>query len=135
MTLQDFLDKNFTHITLDNIIKNSNGSIITVPQLNVELTIGLISTNNKEEFSKLAFHYAPAGTIIEPLDEDWYTTRILLVRNLLTEKLLKDQRARHYLDILSRRDKEHWQDTSKQKEVKVESKSQDINIVIRDWNE
>ena len=60
---------------------------------------------------------------------------MVVVRNLLTEKLLKDQRAKHYLDILARRDKEHWVDTSKQKELKVESKSQDINIVIRDWNE
>ena len=133
MTLQDYLDKNFNHITLDNLIKNSNGSIITVPQVNVDLTIGLISTNNKEEFAKLAFHYAPAGTIIEPLDNDWYETRLLLVRNLLTEKLLKDQRARHYLEILSRRDKDHWQDTSKQKEVKFESKSQDINITISEF--
>lgn len=135
MTLQDFLNNNFKHITLDTMIKNPNGSIITVPQVNVDLTIGIISTNNKEEFAKLAFHYAPAGTIIEPLDDDWYETRVLLVRNLLTSKLLKDQRARHYLDILARRDKDHWVDTSKQKEVKVESKSQDINIVIRDWNE
>lgn len=135
MTLQDYLNNNFKHITLDNLIKSSNGSIITVPQVNVDLTIGIISTNNKEEFAKLAFHYAPAGTIIEPLDDDWYETRVLLVRNLLTEKLLKDQRAKHYLDILARRDKEHWVDTSKQKELKVESKSQDINIVIRDWNE
>lgn len=135
MTLQDYLNNNFKHITLDTLIKNPNGSIITVPQVNVDLTIGIISTNNKEEFAKLAFHYAPAGTIIEPLDDDWYETRVLLVRNLLTEKLLKDQRAKHYLDILSRRDKEHWQDTSKQKELKVESKSQDINIIIRDWNE
>ena len=133
MTLQDFLNNNFKHITLDTMIKNPNGSIITVPQLNVDLTIGIISTNNKEEFAKLAFHYAPAGTIIEPLDDDWYETRVLLVRNLLTEKLLKDQRARHYLEILSRRDKDHWQDTSKQKEVKVESKSQDINITISEF--
>jgi len=135
MTLQDYLNNNFKHITLDTLIKSPNGSIITVPQVNVDLTIGIISTNNKEEFAKLAFHYAPAGTIIEPLDDDWYETRVLLVRNLLTEKLLKDQRAKHYLDILARRDKEHWVDTSKQKELKVESKSQDINIVIRDWNE
>lgn len=133
MTLQDYLNNNFKHITLDTLIKNPNGSIITVPQVNVDLTIGIISTNNKEEFAKLAFHYAPAGTIIEPLEDDWYDTRVLLVRNLLTEKLLKDQRARHYLDILSRRDKEHWQDTSKQKEVKVESKSQDIHISISEF--
>lgn len=135
MTLQDYLNNNFKHITLDTMIKNPNGSIITVPQLNVDLTIGIISTNSKDEFAKLAFHYAPAGTIIEPLDDDWYETRVLLVRNLLTEKLLKDQRAKHYLDILARRDKGHWQDTSKQKELKVESKSQDINIVIKDWND
>lgn len=133
MTLQDWLKDNYTHITIDTTIMNPNGSLLSVPKLNVDLTIGLISTNNKEEFAKLAFHYAPLGTIIEPLDDNWYETRVLLVRNLLTEKLLKDQRARHYLDILSRRDKEHWQDTSKQKEVKVESKSQDINITISEF--
>lgn len=134
MTLQDYLNNNFKHITLDPVI-NTGTSILTVPKVNVDLTIGLISTNNKEEFAKLAFHYAPVGTIIEPLDDDWYETHILLVRNLLTEKLLKDSRAKHYLDILARRDKEHWQDLNKQKELKVESKSQDINIVIRDWND
>lgn len=133
MTLQAWLKDNYTHITIDTTIMNPNGSLLSVPKLNVDLTIGLISTNNKEEFAKLAFHYAPLGTIIEPLEDDWYETRVLLVRNLLTEKLLKDQRARHYLDILSRRDKEHWQDTSKQKEVKVESKSQDINITISEF--
>ena len=132
MTLQEFLNDNFKHITLDPVI-NTGSSILTVPKLNVDLTIGLISTNNAEEFAKLAFHYAPVGTIIEPLDEDWYDTHILLVRNLLTEKLLKDNRARHYLDILARRDKDHWIDTSKQKEVKVESKSQDIKISIVDF--
>jgi exonuclease I len=133
MTLQDWLKQNFAHVTLDTTIMGANGTLLSVPKLNVDLTIGIISTNNKEEFAKLAFHYAPLGTIIEPLEDDWYETRVLLVRNLLTEKLLKDQRARHYLDILSRRDKEHWQDTSKQKEVKVESKSQDIHISISEF--
>lgn len=133
MTLQDWLKENFTHVTLDTMIMGANGTLLSVPKLNVDLTIGIISTNNKEEFAKLAFHYAPLGTIIEPLEDDWYETRVLLVRSLLTEKLLKDQRARHYLDILSRRDKEHWQDTSKQKEVKVESKSQDIHISISEF--
>lgn len=132
MTLQDFLNNNFKHITLDPVI-NTGSSILTVPKLNVDLTIGLISTNNAEEFAKLAFHYAPVGTIIEPLDDDWYETHILLVRNLLTEKLLKDSRAKHYLDILQRRDKEHWQDDSKNKQVQVQSKSQDINIIISDY--
>lgn len=132
MTLQDYLNNNFKHITLDTVI-NTGSSILTVPKVNVDLTIGLISTNNKVEFAKLAFHYAPVGTIIEPLDDDWYETHILLVRNLLTEKLLKDNRAKHYLDILSRRDREHWEDSSKNKQVQVQSKSQDINIIISDY--
>ena len=133
MTLQTWLEDNYKHITLDTMIMNPNGSIITVPKINVDLTIGLISTNNKDEFSKIAFHYAPIGTIIEPLDEDWYQTHLLLVRNLLTEKLLKDQRARHYLDILARRDADHWQDTSKQKQLKVESDNNKLNITISDF--
>ena len=132
MTLQKWLEDNYNHITLDTTIMNPNGSIITVPKFNVDLTIGLISTNNKEEFSKIAFHYAPVGTIIEPIDDDWYETRLLLVRNLLTEKLLKDQRARHYLDILARRDKDHWDD-GKGKQLKVESKNNDLNITISDF--
>lgn len=132
MTLQEWLEENFKHITLDPVINNGT-SILTVPKHNVDLTIGLISTNNKEEFAKLAFHYAPVGTIIEPLSDDWYDTRILLVRNLLTEKLLKDQRARHYLDVLARRDKSHWQDDSKNKQLKVESSNKDINITITEY--
>lgn len=132
MTLQEFLDNNFTHITLDTLVL-SNGSTLNVPRLNVDLTIGLISTNNIEEFTKLATHYAPLGTIIEPLNETWYETKVLLVRNMLTEKLLKDQRARHYLDILERRDREHWDSNKQQKQVKVESKKQDLNITISDF--
>lgn len=133
MTLQTWLKQNFTHITLDTTIMGANGTLLSVPKLNVDLTIGLISTNNKEEYSKLALHYAPLGTIVEPLEDEWYETQIILVRSLLTEKLLKDQRARHYLDILARRDADHWQDTSKQKQVKVESKTQDINITISEF--
>ena len=132
MTLQDWLKNNFTHVSLDPVINNGT-TILSIPRHNVDLTIGLISTNNKEEFAKLAFNYVPAGTIIEPLEDDWYESKVLMVRNLLTEKLLKDQRARHYLDILARRDKEHWQDDSKNKQLKVESKSQDLNITITEF--
>lgn len=129
MSINDWIEQNFTHITLDTTIMGANGTLLSVPKLNVDLTIGLISTNNKEEFSKLALHYAPLGTIVEPLEDEWYETHILLVRNLLTEKLLKDPRARHYLDILSRRDADHWQDTSKQKQTSVKATTnQGINL-------
>ena len=128
MTLTEWLDKTFKHVTIDETI-----GTLTVPKINIALTIGLISTSNKEEFKELCFNYVPVGTIIDEIDDDWYKRKVLLVRNILTEKLLTDKRAKHYLDILERRDKEHWQDTSKSKEVKVESKSQDINITISDY--
>lgn len=128
MTLTQWLDKTFKHVTIDETI-----GTLTVPKINIALTIGLISTSNKEEFKELCFNYLPVGTIIDEIDDDWYKRKVLLVRNILTEKLLTDKRAKHYLDILERRDKEHWQDTSKSKEVKVESKSQDINITISDY--
>ena len=130
--LSEWLDTNFKHVTISDTII-SNGSIITVPKINVALTIGLISTSNKDEFKDLCFNYLPVGTIIDEIDDDWYRRKVLLVRNVLTEKLLTDKRAKHFLDILERRDKEHWQDTSKAKELKVESKSQDIKIVIQDF--
>jgi hypothetical protein len=128
MKLTEWLDKTFKHVTIDETI-----GTLTVPKINIALTIGLISTSNKEEFKELCFNYLPVGTIIDEIDDDWYKRKVLLVRNILTEKLLTDKRAKHYLDILERRDKEHWQDTSKSKEVKVESKSQDINITISDY--
>lgn len=128
MKLTEWLDKTFKHVTIDETI-----GTLTVPKINIALTIGLISTSNKGEFKELCFNYLPVGTIIDEIDDDWYKRKVLLVRNILTEKLLTDKRAKHYLDILERRDKEHWQDTSKSKEVKVESKSQDINITISDY--
>lgn len=128
MTLTQWLDKTFKHVTIDETI-----GTLTVPKINIALTIGLISTSNKEEFKELCFNYLPVGTIIDEIDDDWYKRKVLLVRNILTEKLLTDKRAKYYLDILERRDREHWQDTSKSKEVKVESKSQDINITISDY--
>ena len=119
MTLQDWLEQNFTHITLDGYIKGQNGTVITCPSHNIELTFGLISTNDKEEFAKLAFTFVPVGTIIEPLKDDWYETKILQVRNLLTRKYINDPRAKHLLEVLERRDKKHWnKDETKTAEIK-----------------
>ena len=59
MKLTEWLTNKFTHITFDKQIGN-----ILVPDINIDLTVGLISTSSKEEFAKLCFHYAPVGTII-----------------------------------------------------------------------
>lgn len=113
MTLTSWLEQNFTHVTLDTVIHGKNNSTIVVPEHNVDLTIGLISTSTKQEFAKLAFNFVPVGTIIDSIDDEWYESKVLLVRNMLTKALMTDKRARHYLDILERRDKTHWGKESK----------------------
>lgn len=122
MTVQEWLDNNFKHITLVRQI-----GTLTVPEINIDLTVGLISTASKEEFEKLLFNYIPVGTIIEPVDPQWYEVKLLAVRNYLTKRLLIDKTARHYLDILERRDKERWSKETKQ--LKVEQ-NKDNNLSI-----
>lgn len=121
MTLQDWLNKNFTHITLTTTIQSKHGTMLTVPDLNVELTCGLISTDNKEDFAKLVFKYLPVGTIIEPIDSEWYETNVLAVRNLLTRLLLTTTNPiyKKYMDILERRDKDRWAKEQKATQVKA----------------
>lgn len=116
MNLQQWLDKNFTHITLYRQIET-----LLVPEINIDLTAGLISTANKEEFQKLCFHYIPAGTIIEPIDDEWYEVKVLAVRNYLTKRLLTDRNSRVMLDVLERRDKDRWAKDKKVTEIKAES--------------
>lgn len=128
MTINEWLNQNFKHITLYDTIAKDN-IILKVPEINSELTVGLISTNNKEEFAKLVFNYLPLGTIIEPIDSDWYECKLLAVRNMLTKRLLTDSKARHFLDILERRDKERWSKEGKQ--FKVEAKEdKSLNITF-----
>lgn len=128
MTINEWLNQNFKHITLYDTIAKDN-IILKVPEINSELTVGLISTNNKEEFAKLVFNYLPLGTIIEPIDSDWYECKLLAVRNMLTKRLLTDNKARHFLDILERRDKERWSKEGKQ--LKVEAKEdKSLNITF-----
>lgn len=129
MTLTDWLEQNFTHVTLDQVVHGKNGSSLIVPEHNVDLTIGLISTSSKQEFAKLAFNFVPVGTIIDSIDDEWYESKVLLVRNMLTKALLTDKRARHYLDILERRDSGHWADQSK-KSLKVENSTDTKSLNI-----
>lgn len=127
MTLSEWLKNNFVHVTLSEQI----GTLL-VKKFNVDLTVGLISTNNKEEFAKLAFTYVPVGTIIDEIDDEWYETKILQVRNLLTSMTLlngSNKFADRLLEILARRDKEHWSKEGKQ--VKVEQKEdKTLNITF-----
>jgi hypothetical protein len=125
MTRSEWLEQNFKHVTFDETIGN-----LRVPKVNVDLTYGLISTESKEEFSKLVFHLMPAGTVVDDIPDEFYEGKILLLRNMLTKMLMEEpnhRMAERYLNILERRDKAHWSKESKQ--LKVEQK-EDKNLSI-----
>lgn len=125
MKLSEWTEENFKHVTFDEYIGN-----LKVPKINVELTYGLLSTENKEEFKKLVFHLAPLGTIIDDISDEFYEGKILLLRNMLTKMVMEEpnhKMADRFLNILERRDKVHWSKESKQ--LKVEQK-EDKNLSI-----
>ena len=76
------------------------------------------------------FNYIPVGTIIDEIDDEWYETKLLAVRNMLTKKLLTDTRAKSYLDILERRDKARWAKDAKQTSIKAESKDNNLTVTF-----
>ena len=109
-TLSSWLANNWTHITIEKIINNGK-TVLTIPELNIDLTIGIISTSDKAEFSKLVFHLAPVGIIVDEISDEYYEGQLLLTRNYLTKLLIREPNskvAEKYLNILERRDKAHW---------------------------
>jgi len=119
MKLSEWCEQNFTHVTFDEYIGN-----LKVPKVNVELTYGLLSTEDKKEFQKLVFHLAPVGIIVDDISDEFYEGKILLLRNLLTKMLMEEPNhklADRFLNILERRDKNHWAKDKKVTEIKAES--------------
>jgi len=109
-TLSGWLKLNYKHVTFSNTIAQG-GKRLAVPQVNIELTIALLSTDNVADWAKTAFHWAPAGTIVDKVPQDYYEEKVLLLRQLLTKMLVLDpdnRMARRYMDILERRDADRW---------------------------
>lgn len=127
MKLSEWCKQNFTHVTFDEYIGN-----LKVPKVNIDLTYGLLSTEDKEEFTKLVFHLAPAGVIVDTISDDFYEGKILLLRNKLTRMLMEEPNhklADRFLNILERRDRNHW--GKEQKQLKVEQKEDNrLNITF-----
>lgn len=125
MKLSEWISNNFKHVTFDENVGN-----LRVPKINVDLTYGLLSTETKDEFKKLVFHLAPVGIIVDDISDEFYEGKILLVRNMLTKMLMEEPNhklADRFLNILERRDKNHW--GKEQKQLKVEQK-EDKNLSI-----
>lgn len=130
MKISEWISKNFTHVTFEDTI-----GTLKVPKVNIDLTYGLLSTEDKEEFQKLVFHLAPVGTIIDTIPADFYEGKILLLRNLLTKMLMEEPNhklADRFLNILERRDKAHWSKDKKVTEVKAESQGINLEFQIRE---
>lgn len=110
MTLSSWLDLNYNHVTLDQHITQDGKRLVCKPFC-VELTMALLSTDNVADWAKVALHFAPAGTIIDKVPIDYYEQKVLLVRQLLTKKLVTDpdnKMAQRFLNILERRDADRW---------------------------
>ena len=133
MYLSEFLKDNFKRIQFFDSVEINNG--VTIKNtLNRNLNLGLLSTNNKDEFRDLAFHYAPVGCIKDDIEDSYYNDKILLLRNELT-KLLFDEKnrsiAEKYIKILEKRDKEHWFTDNKSTIVQAETKDTVLNITFK----
>lgn len=126
-TLSGWLELNFTHVTLDRNITDGSKRLV-VPQFQVELTIALLSTDNVADWARVAFHWAPSGTIIDKVPVKYWEEKVLLLRQLLTKKLLldpDDRLARRYLQILERRDSDRWAEKKKAMSIKASAVSDD----------
>ena len=130
MTLSSWLKDNWKHIA----IKEVNGTLRVNP-LNVDLTVGLLSTNSKEEFQKLVFHLAPVGIIVDEIPDEYYEGQLLKLRNMLTKILITEpnfRQADKWLKLLERRDKDHWSEQSKKTEVKATSNGINLEFIVRE---
>lgn len=110
ITLSSWLENNYLHVTLESSVAQG-GKRLVVPQSNVELTVALLSTDNVADWAKVAFHWAPAGTIVDKVPVRYYEEKVLLLRQLLTKQLLTNpdnKMAQRYLQILERRDADRW---------------------------
>lgn len=134
MNLDKWVKNNFTRIQIFNNIQLNNGMQVS-NKLNRDLTLGLLSTDNVEEWRDLCFLYAPVGTIKTDIPEDYYAGRLLLLRNELIKLLFDtDNRtlAEKYIKILEKRDKNHWADQNKtvSTSVTASTKEQTLNITF-----
>lgn len=133
MYLSEWLKDIFKRIQFFDSVEIVNG--VTVKNtLNRNLTLGLLSTNNKDEFRDLAFHYAPVGCIKNDIEDSYYNDKILLLRNELTKLLFDESNkalAEKYLKILEKRDKEHWLTDAKATVVEAKTNDTVLNITFK----
>ena len=130
MTTNEWLLQNYKHVTITDIVAK-NTTILTVPHINVELTVGLLTTKDKQEFQKLVIALCPIGTIIEDIPDEWYEKHLLLARNYMNVRLIgNDRETKRLLDVMERINKETWSKESS-KTVEVKNNPTDNTMTIK----
>lgn len=95
------------------------------------LSLGIVSSNNAEEWYRCCRLHCPVGTIIEDFDSavwnELFEDVSSLVRNTLVKTLLKERFAKSakvLLDLMERRDKTHFAKEDQKISAKLSSDSQ-----------
>lgn len=142
-SLNQWLQTNFKEICFDDTKSSiSLANTFNLPAkstrntvLEHKLTIALLSTNNIEEYTSLAFSYSPVGTIKDGVDTDWYNTKILQLRATLTDMLMTEtnhKMAERYLKILERRDSTTWSEKKEKTELSVKNNDLSVTFTIKE---
>lgn len=124
----------------DDKVINQNGATLKRNTRRLrEICLGVISANTAEEWYRICRLNAPPGTVIEPFIKDlWielFNDTTALVRNELTKCLLKERAAKSaqtLLNILQKRDKDHWSDNPKTTQIKAEGQGINLEFSIRE---
>lgn len=124
MNLQSYLDQNWTAMSIDS------------EDFNEDMTIAMISTNDKHEFMELALQFCPQGTTDEEIDDKWYVKKVLLLRHFMSKNYIKAGAPRIYnklKDILEKRDARHWSSDSKIRTIDILKPNDDIKVTISEY--
>lgn len=123
----------------DKVVTNTQGVIIKRDTRRLrEICLGVISSNTAEEWYRICRLNAPVGTVITPYIDVWedlFNDTTALVRNELTKCLLKERAAKSaqtLLNILQKRDKDHWSDNPKTTQIKAEGQGINLEFSIRE---
>lgn len=123
----------------DKLVTNAQGVTIKRDTRRLrEICLGVISSNTAEEWYRICRLNAPVGTVITPYIDVWedlFNDTTALVRNELTKCLLKERAAKSaqtLLNILQKRDKDHWSDNPKTTQIKAEGQGINLEFSIRE---
>lgn len=125
--------------TDEKVIVNDKGIVVRRDTKRLrDCSLGLVSVSGPEEWYRICRLNCPPGTIIEDYkEEEWaglYQDMLSLTRNELTKALLTERgnkSAKILLEIMERRDKEHWAEEKVTKTAEVKkSDGETIKFVI-----